>query len=83
MGSAQTVTKDSCTQACFPGAYRSVCVHLRLHHLAVCAVARADQLAILEGVAAAGEASSEGPAFGVLRSLVLNWLQDAAQHGSR
>ena len=70
-------------QACFPGAYRSVCVHLRLHHLAVCAVARADQLAILEGVAAAGEASSEGPAFEVLRSLVLNWLQDAAQHGSR
>ena len=70
-------------QACFPGAYRAVCVHLRLHHLAVCAVARADQLALLEGVAAAGEAASEGPAFAVLRSLVLAWLQDASQYSSR
>ena len=38
------------------GAYRSVCVQLRLYHLAVAAVERCEALAELEGAAAVGAA---------------------------
>lgn len=38
-------------QICFPGAYRCVCVELRIAHLAVCAVLEAATLGELEGSA--------------------------------
>lgn len=60
-----------------------MCVRLHLHHLAVNAVARADLLAIMEGVGAAADTDAAGPAFAVLRQLVLRWLTDATQYGSR
>lgn len=65
------------------GAYRSVCVQLRLYHLAVAAVERCEALAELEGAAAVGAAQSAGPAFRVLKQLVHNWLVDTMQNGNR
>ncbi|GIL73168.1 hypothetical protein Vretifemale_3364, partial [Volvox reticuliferus] len=77
----------------YPGVYRSVCVTLRLHHLAVAAVEAADLLAELEGVASGAAAAaaaaggggvggamggSNGAAgFKVLRALQAAWIRDA------
>ncbi|GLI69098.1 hypothetical protein VaNZ11_013644, partial [Volvox africanus] len=76
----------------YPGVYRSVCVTLRLHHLAVAAVEAADLLAELEGVASGASAAaaaaggggagamggSNGAAgFKVLRALQAAWIRDA------
>lgn len=64
------------SELAFPGAYRSMCVTLRLQHLAVAAVEAADGLAELEG--AAGPATgAAGPAFKVLRALQAAWIRDA------
>ncbi|KAG1663133.1 hypothetical protein FOA52_000655 [Chlamydomonas sp. UWO 241] len=59
-----------------PGAYRSICVELRLHHLAVNAVSKATQLSELEGSTGL-EASGATPAFSVLKKLLDGWLTDA------
>ncbi len=70
-------------QVSWSGAYRCVCVRLRLFHLAVNAVCQAGLLGELEGaVLAEGQAGSD-PSFKVLRHLVSNWLNDATQFGSR
>lgn len=69
----------TCPQVCFPGAYRCVCVHLRLMNLAVNAIGKADAVAELEGGATAVDAIGCGPAFRILRQLLLNWLHDATQ----
>lgn len=76
----------------YPGVYRSVCVTLRLHHLAVAAVEVADALAELEGAASgaaaavsgsgggggSGPGCSNGAAgFKVLRALQAAWIRDA------
>ncbi|GFR41063.1 hypothetical protein Agub_g1700, partial [Astrephomene gubernaculifera] len=42
----------------YPGVYRSVCVTLRLHHLAVAAVEAAEALAELEGAASVTAAAA-------------------------
>lgn len=78
-----------------PGAYRCVCVELKAHHLAVCAIANAHLLNDLEAGAllgydnsgpgkAAGEQGVRGgheaaAAFRTLRTLVNNWLVDATE----
>ncbi|KXZ56813.1 hypothetical protein GPECTOR_1g732 [Gonium pectorale] len=62
----------------YPGVYRSCCVTLRLHHLAVAALEAADALAELEG--GAGPAGGGGPAFKVLRALQAAWIRDATQN---
>lgn len=68
----------------YPGVYRSVCVTLRLHHLAVAAVEAAEALAELEGgaVGGAGGAGAGGAGVGsgvfkVLRALQAAWIRDA------
>jgi hypothetical protein len=53
-----------------PGAYRTVCVHLRLHHLAVAALVKAQELAEMEGASGLDGLGAGAPAFGVLRRLV-------------
>lgn len=59
-------------QLCRPGCYRSVCVALKLHHLAVAAVECAPALAELAGaVTLEGLLGAAAPAFKVLRELVL------------
>ena len=77
-----------------PGAYRCVCVELKAHHLAVCAIANAHLLNDLEQGAllgydhgsgkAGGESGVRGgheaaAAFRTLRELVNNWLVDATE----
>ena len=67
-----------------PGAYRCVCVRLRLYNLAVSAVVKAEALAELEGASsAAGVEAGSGPAFRVLKALVHGWLADASMHQNR
>eukprot|EP00879_Flechtneria_rotunda_P031096 GHRR01033940.1.p1 GENE.GHRR01033940.1~~GHRR01033940.1.p1 ORF type:complete len:103 (+),score=44.60 GHRR01033940.1:86-394(+) len=62
-----------------PGCYRGVCVHLKLHHLAVAAVDQAPQLAELAGaVTLEGLLGPAAPAFKVLRELVQVELLAAA-----
>ncbi|CAL55806.1 DNA polymerase epsilon, catalytic subunit A,C-terminal [Ostreococcus tauri] len=71
-----------------PGAYRSVCVELQVHHLAVCAISKSGILNDLEQGALLGfETGTKGTtrvgghesagAFKTLRKLVENWLRDA------
>lgn len=71
-----------------PGAYRSVCVELQVHHLAVCAISKSGILNDLEQGALLGfDTGSKGltrtggheaaGAFKTLRKLVENWLRDA------
>lgn len=64
-----------------PGAYRSVCVELRVHHLAVCALDRANLLGDLEGAALLDEASAGGAAFRALKAMVQRLLDDATKRG--
>ncbi len=68
-----------------PGAYRSVCVELEVHHLAVAAITSLDYLAGLEGGdGGAGGAGGAGgpPALKVLQRLVEGWLKEAVQHAN-
>lgn len=71
-----------CLQVCFPGAYRCVCVRLRLLNLTVNAIVKSDALAELEGGVAAMDASGCAAAFRVLKQLVSNWLADASQYSN-
>ncbi|KAG2442618.1 hypothetical protein HXX76_002703 [Chlamydomonas incerta] len=66
----------------YPGVYRSVCVTLRLHHLAVAAVEAAEALAELEGGTGGGAGAGGGAGVGsgvfkVLRALQAAWIRDA------
>ncbi len=70
-------------QVSWPGAYRCVCVRLRLLHLAVNSVVQAGLLGELEGAALAEGQAGSDPAFKVLRQLVCNWLNDATQFGNQ
>ena len=62
-----------------PGAYRGVCVQLRLYHLLVAALDGAPSLADADGGPVDG---GGGPAARALRRLVHAWIVDATQHGS-
>ena len=77
-----------------PGAYRSVCVELRCHHLAAVAILNSNILNDLEQGALLGfETGPKGAvrsggheaagAFKTLRKLVKNWLQDATEYDNR
>ena len=67
-------------QVTWSGAYRCVCVRLRLMHLAVNAVIHAQLLGELEGAALAEGQAGSDPALKVLRHLVNSWLADATQN---
>ncbi|DBA81285.1 TPA: hypothetical protein ACH3X2_006902 [Trebouxia sp. C0005] len=67
----------------YPGAYRCVCVQIKLHHMAVNATAQAGVIGELEGAAlldSSLDPQGAGPAFKVLKQLVSNWLHDAVQN---
>jgi DNA polymerase epsilon subunit 1 len=57
------------TQVTCPGAHRTICVQLRLHHLAVAALLKAQDLAEMEGATGLDGLGAGAPAFGVLRRL--------------
>ncbi|GAX75625.1 hypothetical protein CEUSTIGMA_g3069.t1 [Chlamydomonas eustigma] len=80
-GSGSTASSSSKHEVLAPGAYRSITVELRLHHLAVNAIDKAQQLCEMEG-ASGLEASGSGPAFKVLKSLVESWLLDAGKRNN-
>ena len=69
-----------------PGAYRSICVELRVHHLAVSAVDKAQLLSEMEGAssleAMLGGGGGGGPAFKTLKQWVEQWLVDAGKKSS-
>lgn len=69
------------TQIINPGAYRSITVELKLHHLAVCALDKVAQLAEIEGTADITSPGT-GLSFKVLQSLVKAWLADATVHSN-
>ncbi|GAB4815178.1 hypothetical protein N2152v2_002224 [Parachlorella kessleri] len=69
-------------QVCFPGAYRSVCVELKIDHLAVNAVLEAALLSELEGSALMDDQQGCGPAFLVLRNLAQSWMEDASKRNN-
>ena len=65
-----------------PGAYREVCIEVRLHHLAVNALLKSGAMAELEGTAAsAAMEGGTGPALKVLRRMVEGWLGAARARG--
>lgn len=67
----------------YSGAYRCVCVQIKLHHMAVNATAQAGVIEELEGAAlhdSSLDPHGSGPAFKVLKQLVSNWLTDAVQN---
>lgn len=57
-------------EVCAPGAYRTICVQLKVHHLAVCALDKASVIAELEGASGLDALGVGAPAFRVLRKLV-------------
>lgn len=71
------VEEPPCAEVIYPGAYRSICVELKVHHLVVCAVDKSAQLGDLEGTAI-DASEPTGPAFRILKNLVSNWLADAS-----
>lgn len=62
------------------GAYRSVCVELEVHHLAVAAITSLDALTALEGGDGGGGGATGLPALRVLQRLVAGWLEEAVKH---
>ncbi|KAK9824549.1 hypothetical protein WJX72_011249 [[Myrmecia] bisecta] len=74
----QMLEEHQSIEVVFPGAYRCVCVRLRLHHLAVNSIIQAALIGELEGAAVLDDQQGCGPAFRVLKQLVQNWLNDAA-----
>lgn len=66
----------------WPGAYRCVCLEVRLDHLAVCAVLEAATLGEMEGAALVDDQAGCGPAFRVLRQLAQSWLDDATKRNN-
>ena len=67
------------------GAYREVCVEVRLHHLAVNSLIKSGAMAELEGTAAAAatEVGGAGAALRVLRRMVEGWLQRASRRDAQ
>lgn len=73
-------------QVVYPGAYRCVCVQIKLHHMAVNATVQAGVVGELEGAALLDstlDPQGAGQAFKVLKQLVSNWLADATQNNNR
>ena len=66
----------------WPGAYRCVCLEVRLDHLAVCAVLEAATLSEMEGAVLVDDQAGCGPAFRVLRQLAQSWLDDATKRNN-
>ncbi|KAK9830879.1 hypothetical protein WJX81_001263 [Elliptochloris bilobata] len=80
---AALVDEAPSMEVAFPGAYRCVCVRLKLSHLAVAAIVKADMIGELEGAGGAPDADGCGPAFKILRQLALRLLTDAAERNNR
>lgn len=66
-------------QLSWPGVYRSVCVEIRVSHLAVNAVLEASTLGELEGSMLLEDQAGCGPAFRILKSLAQTWVEDASK----
>ncbi|KAL4450230.1 hypothetical protein ABPG77_010899 [Micractinium sp. CCAP 211/92] len=66
----------------FPGAYRCVCVELRVAHLAVNAVLEAATLGELEGSALGDDQHGCAAAFRVLKNLAQSWMDDASRRSN-
>ncbi len=84
--SYNNATENCAVQVVYPGAYRCVCVQIKLHHMAVNATAQAGVIGELEGAAlldSSLDPQGAGPAFKVLKQLVGNWLHDAVQNHNR
>ena len=84
--SCNNASKICDVQVVYPGAYRCVCVQIKLHHMAVNATAQAGVIGELEGAAlldSSLDPQGAGPAFKVLKQLVSNWLHDAVQNHNR
>ena len=64
------------------GAYRSVCVELEVHHLAVAAVTSLEVLSAMESGDGGGGGVAGPPALRVLQRLVDGWLQEAVKHNN-
>ena len=65
-----------------PGAYRTVCVELKLQHLAVNAIAQSALLADLEHTTLSDDGAGIAAVFGALVKLVNAWLADATENAS-
>ena len=87
------VLEASRTEVTNVGAFRSVCVELKAHHLVVCAIVNSGILNDLEHGALLGfETGTKGAtrsggheaagAFKTLRKLISNWLLDATDYGN-
>ena len=69
-------------QVVAPGAYRTVCVELKLQHLAVNAIAQSALLADLEHTTLSDDGAGIAAVFGSLVKLVNAWLADATENAS-
>lgn len=66
----------------WPGAYRCVCLEVRINHLAVCAVLEAVTLSEMEGAALGEDGAGCGPAFRVFRGLAQTLMEDATRRSN-
>ncbi|PRW20477.1 DNA polymerase epsilon catalytic subunit A [Chlorella sorokiniana] len=66
----------------FPGAYRCVCVELRISHLAVNAILEAATISELEGSTLLEDQHGCAPAFRVLKNLAQSWMDDATKRSN-
>ena len=64
------------------GAYRCVCVEVRVAHLAACAVLEAATLGDLEGAALVDDQAGCGAAFRALKALAQSWVDDATRRSN-
>lgn len=77
-----TVVIQKHGQVVTPGAYRSVCVELKLQHLEVNAIAQSALLADLEHTTLSDDGAGVAAPFAALVKLVNAWLADATEHAS-
>jgi len=67
-------------QISWPGVYRNVCIQVRISHLAVSAILESATLGEIEGaMPLEDQRDGSGPAFKVLKSLALMWIEDASK----
>lgn len=80
-------------EVCNPGAYRTICVELRLEHLAVCAIDNASYLDEMEEFGLLGDQSGSNSlagteqaaahAFKVLQNIMASWLKAAVEEHNK
>ena len=67
-------------QISWPGVYRNVCIQIRISHLAVGAILESATLGEIEGaMPLEDQRDGSGPAFKVLKSLAVMWMEDASK----